>query len=158
MKHLPDDASHSKLFFLHLLSIVTLYASAASFISLMFQLVNLYVPDPLNLYYDASYAKQGLRTAISFLIIMFPVYIGTLVVLNGVYKQNSEARMMTIRKWLIYFTLFVATLIILFSLVALINNVLDGELTKSFLLKLLSVILVAGGILGYYGTDLKKHG
>lgn len=158
MKDTHTGAHSPKLFFLHLLSIVTLYASAASFITLAFQLVNIYVPDPLNTYFDPTFAKNGLRTAISFLIIMFPVYVGTLFALRGVYMKDSEARTMRLRKWLVYLTLFIAALIILFSLVILVNKLLDGELTLSFSLKLLSIFVVAGGILGYYGWDMKKNG
>lgn len=155
-----NSSSHGpKLFFLHLLSIVTLYATAASFIAVAFQLVNIYLPDPLNgIYYDASYAKSGLRTALSFLIIMFPVYVGTLFSLNKIYSKDEAARSTKFRKWLVYLTLFIAALIILFTLVSLVNRLLDGELTLSFSLKLLSIFVVSGGILSYYGWDMKKHG
>ncbi|OGH64597.1 MAG: hypothetical protein A3J66_00675 [Candidatus Magasanikbacteria bacterium RIFCSPHIGHO2_02_FULL_47_14] len=146
-----------KLFFLHLLSMITLYASAISFIVLVFQIVNLSIPDPLRPdYYYTLGARDTLRTALSFLIIMLPAYVGLSVWLHKLYISSPALRMLWIRRWLVYFTLFVSALIILISLVVLMNRLLDGELTLSFLLKLLSIFFVAGSIFGYYLWDIKK--
>jgi hypothetical protein len=62
-----------------------------------------------------------------------------------------------IRKWLIYFTLFAAALIIIGDLVTLLNRFLEGELTVRFLLKVLAVFFVAGSVFYYYLWDLRKH-
>ncbi len=146
-----------KLFFLHLLSMITLYASAISFIVLIFQIINLSIPDPLRPdYYYVIGARDTLRTALSFLIVMFPAYVGLSVWLHKLYVSSPPLRMLWIRRWLVYFTLFVSAVIILVSLVILINRLLDGELTVPFLLKLVSIFFVAGSIFGYYFLDIKK--
>lgn len=152
MKH---DYSGPKLFFLHLLSIVTLYATAASFIALIFQLTNIYLPDPLE-YWATENAPRALRNAISFLVVMFPVYLGTVLSLNKIYKKEKKARELSSRKWLIYLTMFIASLMILFSLVSLVNTLLDGEMTLRFFIKLSAIIATAAVILGYYRWDLKQ--
>lgn len=150
-----ETHSGPKLFFLHLLAVVTLYATAASFIGLVFQLTNIYLPDPLEPW-QSEQAPRALRNAVSFLIIMFPVYVGTVQNLNKIYKKEKKTKELHSRKWLIYFTMFVAALMILFSLVNIVNTLLNGEMTLRFIIRLSSVILTAGAILGYYRWDLKQ--
>lgn len=148
----------AKMFFMHLLSIVTLYASAIAFITVTHQVVNLYIPDPIiNYGHTVESSTRALRTALSFLIVMFPVYVGTLMYLRKKYLKDEDAAKSGIRKFLVYMTMFVAGVTILFSLVFLINRFLDGELTVSFALKLLSILVVAGSVFGYYTYENKHY-
>ena len=55
-----------------------------------------------------------------------------------------------------YFTLFAAGIAVIVDLIALINAFLGGELTTRFALKTISVLVVAGGVFGYYLYDLKR--
>lgn len=143
--------------FLHLLEFVTLYAVVISFISLLFQYVNLLVPDILErgFYATASYYSIA-RRAIATLIVVFPVYLLTAKYLNGIYLAKPEKQHSRLRKWLGYFTLFVAGGTILIDLVTLIYNFLEGDLTTRFILKVLSVLLVAALVFIYYLWDLKR--
>jgi len=144
--------------FLHLLAIISLYATAIGFITLIFQYINVLIPDPLEQqYYGLQTAYSAIRWSISSLIIIFPVYILSTWYLNKSYATFPEKRNLRIRKWLIYFTLFMAALIIIGDLVALVFNLLGGELTVRFLLKMLTIFLVAGTVFYYYFWDLKRH-
>ncbi len=145
--------------FLQLLSIITLYASAISFTVLIFQYINVLVPDPLGVggYYDTYGARQAIRWSIAVLMVVFPVYAAVGWFLNKEYVRHPEKRNIRIRKWLLYFTLFVAALIIIGDLVTLIYNLLGGELTFRFFLKMLTILFVAGSIFGYYLFDIRKH-
>ncbi len=145
--------------FLHLLSIITLYASAISFTVLVFQYINVWIPDPLGVGggYYAYGARQSIRWSLAVLMVIFPVYIAVGWFLNKGYERRPEKRNARIRKWLLYFTLFVAALIIIGDLVALIYNLLGGELTLRFFFKMLTILFVAGSIFGYYLVDIRKH-
>ncbi|MCX6765279.1 MAG: DUF5671 domain-containing protein [Candidatus Nealsonbacteria bacterium] len=150
-KNTPRDV------FLHLLTTITLYWSAVSFITLLWQFINHFLPDQNNLYYiQSQYYLETMRFAIASLIIVFPVYILVSWYLNRNYLKNPEIREMKLRKWLIYFTLFVAALVIIGDLVSVILNFLRGDTTLRFILKAFSVIIVAGGIFGYYLDDVKR--
>jgi hypothetical protein len=153
----PKQKTEPKDIFIHLLAIVTLYASAASFTTLIFQYINIFFPDVLQGDYFRSGAYSIIRWSISSLIIVFPVYIFTSRFLNKSYDENPSKRNLRIRKWLIYFTLFAVALIIIGDLVALINNLLGGELTVRFSLKVLTILFVAGSIFFYYFSDLRRH-
>lgn len=144
--------------FLHLLAILTLYASGGSFVALLFQYINVLIPDQLENYsWMRDSAFNTIRFSIASLVIVFPVYLLTMRFLNKTYFENPSRRNMRIRKWLVYFTVFATALIIIGDLVSLIYNLLGGELTLRFILKTLTVFFVAGSIFFYYFWDLKTH-
>ncbi len=144
--------------FLHLFVIIMLYYSTVNFIILMFQYTNYWIVDPLTevAYYQFIYSSGLIRFAIASLIIVFPVFIFTSRYLSKCYAANAAIRDMRTRKWLIYFTLFVAALVIIGDLVRIILTFLEGEMTLRFILKALSILLVAALIFFYYLKDLKR--
>ncbi len=146
-RNLPRDV------FLHLLAMVILYWSAVSFITLCWQYINYFFPDILN--YGHS-TDSSIRFAVASLIIVFPVFILVSRFLNKIYAKESQVRESKIRKWLIYLTLFVTALVIIGDLVFVINTFLGGEITARFILKALSVLVVAGVIFGYYLDDVRR--
>ena len=138
--------------FLHLLAIVALYWSAISFVTLIWQFINYFFPDALDYY---SNSLSLIRFSVSAIIIVFPVFIAVSWYLNKIYRKETEVRDSKIRKWLIYLTLFIASLVIIGDLIFVINNFLSGATTVRFILKALSIIFVAGIIFGYYLNDVR---
>ena len=147
----------AKEVFLHLLSIITLYFSAASFVTLLFQYVNILSPDVLPLE-GGYYSSYPFRFAVSSLIVVFPVFIIVSWFLNMSYLRDPEKREFKLRKWLVYFTLFVAALIMIGDLVALVYNFLGGGIALQFVLKALSLLFTAGAIFWYYLSDIRREG
>lgn len=150
--------------FLHLLSIVALYAAATAFLTLAFQLINLWFPDILEMrgYYayagarlPAGQAGSALRWALASFIIIFPVYFFTARFLRREYEALPEKRELKVRKWLVSFTLFAVAVTLIADLVSLLSHFLEGELTTRFVLKVLVVAFVAGAIGVYYLWILK---
>lgn len=137
---------------------VALYFSAGSFVTLIFQYINVIFPDLLlsGAYYLRS-AYSAIRWSISSLIVSFPVYIFVSWLLEKEYGRVPEKRNLKVRRWLVYFTLFVAALIIAGDVVVLVYSFLGGELTVRFILKSLTVLAVAGAVFGYYFYDIRKH-
>lgn len=155
MVTMPERTSPKDVF-LHLLAIIALYISAGSLITLLFQYINLAFPDLLNTY-ERMGVISAIRWSISALVIIFPVYVLASWFLNKSYLQMPTKRNLRIRKWLIYFTLFVAALIIIGDLVTLIYSFLGGELTTRFIFKALAILAVTGAVFGYYFADVKRH-
>jgi len=147
-----------KDFFLHLLAISGLYGVAVSFLVLIFQYVNLLLPDVLSggEYYYMSSVRNTIHQALASIIIIFPVYVWATRFLNKSYAEFPEKRELRVRKWLVYFTLFAAALIVVGDLITLLYNFLDGELTWRFILKVLAVLLTAGSVFTYYFVDIKR--
>ncbi len=155
----PAQKTSPKDFFLHLLGMATLYTSAISFGRLIYQYINIAFPDPLA--YSDYYMMQGtysaIRWSIASLIIVFPAFLIISRYLNKSYAVMPYKRNLRIRRWLIYFTLFAAALIMIGDLVALVNNLLGGAFTSSFILKVLTVGFIAGSIFFYYFQDVRKY-
>ncbi|MEK7554365.1 MAG: DUF5671 domain-containing protein [Patescibacteria group bacterium] len=137
--------------FMYLLAVATLYWSSFNFVRLVFEHVNAAFPDPLNYYYDPA---SAMRWAIASLIIIFPVYLWVTRFLRKDIEKNPDRGEIKIRKWLIYLTLFLAGLLIIGDLVALVLNFLNGDLTIPFLLKVVTVLAIGAAIFRYYFLDL----
>jgi hypothetical protein len=149
MKTTPRD------FFLHLGIIVTLYVSAVSVLALLFQVIDLAFPDQLTSYIDPY--STSMRLAIASLIIFFPVYILLGWLYNKELVHTPEKKDLAIRRWLVYFTLFVTGLTIVVDLVMLLNSFLGGETSTRFILKVLAVLVVAAAIFAYYILNLRSR-
>jgi hypothetical protein len=141
--------------FIYLLAMVTLYASACAVITLLFQYVNLGFPDPLD---SGGYVSEKIRWSLAELIILFPVYFWSTRVLEGEAASDPSKAAMRIRRWMLCLTLFLAGLLIIGDLVCLIYKFLGGELTMRFVLKVASIVAVAGAIFAYYRDALRRSG
>lgn len=153
------EKASPKHVFLHLFVIIMLYFSAVNFLILLFQYINYFITDELYKtdYYQMMFSSGLIRFALASLIIVFPIFIFTSRYLNKSYTKSPAIREMRTRKWLIYFTLFVASLIMVGDLVRIILTFLEGEMTVRFILKALSILFVTGLIFYYYLCDLKKE-
>ena len=144
--------------FLHLFAIIMLYLSVAAFLTLVFQYINILVPDKLSqIGYQSLYHSDLIRFAISSIMIVFPALVWISWFLNKNYKKEPAVREMKSRKWLIYFTLFLAGLVIVGDFISIIWNFLGGEVTLRFILKSLSVLFTSGLIFGYYLWDVRRE-
>lgn len=142
--------------FLHLLAIIALYASAGAFLAMLFQYINVLIPDPLQRgYYQLQSYYGSIRWSISSLIVIFPVYVWAGYYLNKIYSLEPSKKNLRIRKWLLNFTVFAAALIIIGDLVTLIYNFLGGDITARFVLKIAAVFFVSASVFFYYFWELK---
>lgn len=139
--------------FMHLLNTIALYVGVFSVLNLVFDYINAAYPDPLNPYYDPT---SSIRWSLSLFIIIFGVFVWTSWFIEKDLVKNPEKNDLRIRRWLIYLTVFLAALLLIGDLVALIYNFLGGELTTPFILKILAVLAVGGVVFWYYLNNLKK--
>lgn len=143
--------------FMHLLAIVTLYSSVTAFLILIFQYINVLIPDLLTKdYYQWQSYFSAIRYSIASLLVIFPVFVWINYFLNKMYKGEPSKRDLRIRKWLLNLTVFAAALVVIGDLVALIFNFLNGDLTTKFALKIIAVFFVAASIFFYYFWELKS--
>lgn len=151
--NLPRDV------FLYLLSIITLIASAVSFGIVVFQYINVYVPDVVSdPYFSRSSYLSSMRYALATLMIVFPVFLWVSSFLKKDVANFPEKRDLKIRKWLLYLTLFAAALVIIGDLVALLRNFLEGELSQRFIFKVITILFIAGSVFVHYLSELKEKG
>jgi len=140
--------------FLHLFNIVTFYLSVIGFITLFIQYINALFPDKLNYYF--TNIANGVRWSTSVLLIAVIAYLLTSWMLEKDLSKMPDKRNLKLRKWLVYFTLFISAITIIIDLMTFVYNFMSGELTTRFVLKVLVVLLVAAAVFGYYLWDLKR--
>ena len=150
----PKPYLQAREAFLYLVSFITLYISAISFGTLIFVFIDRAFPDPLD--FGRVLSSGPLTTAISSIVITFPLYLLLMWRLRKDAATKPEWRESRVRKWLTYLTLVVAAGIIIGDLIALLSNLLGGDLTARFTLKALTILAVTGCIFGYYLWDLRQ--
>lgn len=142
-----------KDFFLNLGAIISLYTVVISLINLLFTAINSAYPQIVNGY--SYYSSSSIAWPVSTLIIFFPILILLMWMLEKEYKIEPDLQNKGIHKWLTYITLFISGLAIAGDLITVLYYFIDGqELTTGFLLKVVVLLVVVGGIFGYYISDL----
>jgi hypothetical protein len=148
-----------RFFFISLGVLVTLITSVSSFLILFFETLNKKFPDALNSVYQYgynSYNFEAIRGSLATLIIFFPVFI----ILTYFWIRESREDIghlnLTVRKWMVYLILFIASLVIIIDLVTLVRYFVSGEITDRFIFKVLGTLVVAGLVDFYYSFKMKN--
>ena len=143
--------------FLYLVLFATLYLSAWHLGSLLFDLINAAIPDPADQRFQAGMRDDSMRFSVASLVIAFPIYLFVARLLARELARNPVKRLSAVRRWLTYLTLFLAVTVLVCDLIALVHSLLGGGLTLRFVLKVLVVGAIAGGIFGFYLADLRRE-
>jgi hypothetical protein len=150
----PQPYESARDAFLYVVLFVTLYVSAFNLASLIFEFINRAFPDPAS-----PIPRQSLlfaiRWSVASLIVAFPVYLFVAWLLGRAIRLDSTKRGSRLRRQLTYVTLFVASCALIGDVTTLVYNLLGGELTTRFVLKVLTVAVIAGTAFGYYLWDLR---
>lgn len=158
--------THSKLdpafFFLSLGVLVTLVTSVTSFLSLVFQTLDKHFPDVLNASYQYgynTYEYDGIRSSLSTLIIIFPIFL----ILSYFWKKFIKKGVLShvdeiIRKWMIYLVLFLSSVVVAVDLIMLVRYFVAGEITTRFMFKILATLVTSGLVGIYYVFELRTKG
>jgi hypothetical protein len=139
--------------FIFLMLFATLYAAAFQLGSILFDLINLSLPQPGEF---AQHSIVSLRYGIAFILTAFPIFLFMLHVTARENLQNPGQRISPARRWLTYLTLFIASITIITDLISLIVQFLEGDLTLRFGLKVLVVAILAGCAFIHYLRDLRR--
>jgi hypothetical protein len=143
--------------FLYLVLFATLYVSAYHLGSLLFDLINRALPDPADAAYQFIQVGASMRWSVASLVVAFPVFLFVARHLGKDLARNPVKRLSAVRRWLTYLTLFLAAGIVVGDLIAAVYNLLGGELTLRFVLKVLVVGVIAGTVFAYYLWDLRHE-
>lgn len=141
--------------FMYLVMFGMLYLSTYNLGSLLYQFVNLAIPDPAFEQYG-QIAGARIRFSTSALLVAFPVFLFVASRIGKQIQQEPVHRMSAVRKWLTYLTLAIASCIIVGDLIALLYSLLSGELTIRFILKTLIVGLISGAVFIFYLSEMRK--
>lgn len=142
-------------FFLWLGTVIALYISAGSLIALSFGIIDAHLTVQVL---GHNPHASGLSFATAMLLVIFPVYIALTRILHNAQRRDPQRADIWVRRWSIYLTLFLAGGGMLIDLVTLLYTYLQGEeMTLSFLLKVLTVLIIFGSAFYYYLKDINGY-
>lgn len=151
----PRPKSHvsARDAFMYLIMFGMLYFAAFNLGNLVFQFINLALPDPVADRYPG--VDRQIRWSTSALLVAFPIFFFVASRIGKQIRRDPVQRTSVIRKWLTYLTLAVAACVVTGDLVYLINSLLSGEMTLRFILKSLTVGAIAGTAFWYYLSSMR---
>jgi hypothetical protein len=138
--------------FLYSLMFFALAMTAWNLTSLLFELIDGWLPDPVDGLSGISASR--VRWAISILVVFFPLFLLLNARATRAAARDPGTRRSSVRKWFAYVTLFLAALGLIGDLVAVIYAFLSGDLTTRFAAKAATVAVVAGAVLAYFRGEL----
>jgi hypothetical protein len=141
--------------FTYLVLFAALSVAAGNLVSLVFEFISQFFPDPLYPR-SAAAAADTVRSDVAALIVAFPLFLFTLYSINRAIAEDPSKRRSRPRKWLVYLTSWVTVLILMGDFGVLIYKVLGGELTTRFLLEVVTVAIVAGAIFAHFFWEIRK--
>lgn len=142
--------------FLHLLSFIALGTWAWSLGSLFYSIIDRYIPS-VNVLPHPLPTRSSVSMEMAGILVAFPLY---LLVMRGMAKaaaSNPERLLSGVRKWLTYIALLIAAGILLGDVVAFLAWLLRGDLTLRFVLQVITLLVLAGGVMRYYLTMLRDE-
>lgn len=146
--------------FLYLVSFVSLGFVTAGILTIYFQVVNKVVKEPADIpgylatgVFDADALKFGIAS----LAVAFVVYYVVLFLINRKLQRGEIDKNSLVRKFITYIALVAFAAMAVGSLVALLWNFLDGELTGKFLAKALIFLVVSGFFFGFYFWEIRRE-
>ena len=150
----PRPSLDARDAFLYFVLFTTLYVSAYHFGSLIFDFINRWFPDPA---FTTRYAymDSALRWSLASLIIAVPVFLFVSNRTARAVQADPAKRGSKTRRWLTYLTLSIASMVLIGDFITLVYNLLSGELSVRFVLKVATVAVIAGGAFTYYLWDLR---
>lgn len=135
--------------FFHLSAFTCLYVSAVAFIIMIFNLLDVTIPDATREYWSDEWSYTTIRSTLSTVVVFFPLY---LVFTWFIHQDVSCGKIVVgggVERWLTYLTLFVIVMTILIDASALIFWFLEGEMTMRLLLKAFVLFAVMCGAFAY---------
>ena len=132
----------------------TLFVSAYSFGALVFDLIDSAFKDPESRR-SAEAISASMRWAIAWFVVVSPIFVFMQAQVNREVRRDPARRTSRIRRQLTYATMFVASCVLIGDVTTLIYWVLASGVTTAFLLKVITVAVIAGGGFAYCLRDIR---
>lgn len=140
--------------FIHILMFISLYTLVGALLYLGNSYIDYFLPNIQNAYMR-SYLLGPIKYAMATLIVAYPLFAFLFTYVVNKTKEYPELKFLTVRRFLIYFTLVVSFITILVDSISLIYSFLDGSTTLNFVLKSGNFLLIAGIAFTYFFNQVK---
>ncbi len=140
--------------FLYLLHFITLAISATALGNVWFAFINRWTMSPTP--YD-RFSPSEVTAGLSALVIAAPIYLGLSWWMRKSFTNGTLQSTSALRRWLLYFTVFITAIIGMVDLIATLNTYLNGDFTVRFFFKALTIFVIAGAVFGFYCWDIRRE-
>ena len=147
-------AENARDAFYYLLNFITLAFWMTALGEIWYTLIARWFPDATSPYYMEQNLTLQISWQIATIAIALPIFAYVHSVIRKTLREQPEAYDSGVRKWLTYLALVLASLIVLTDGVWFINSLLRGEITIRFILDSLVLLVLGGGVLGYYFSTI----
>jgi len=142
--------------FLYLLSFITLGIWTIQLGALLFTAIDRTFPNPVLNYPDGNWAIRNMADALASIIVGFPLFLlVTWGILRGAQRQPERLES-SVRKWLTYIALVITASTMIGDIVTFLAYFLRGDLDTRFVLKVITVLVISGGVFTYYLDSLRR--
>lgn len=142
--------------FLYLLAFITLGIWTVQLGSLLFTAIHRRFPNPTLDYTATIWSIRQVADELASILVAFPLFLLlTRGILRGVQAQPERLES-SVRKWLTYLALVITASCMIADIVTFLAYFLRGDLSTRFVLKVLTVLIIAGGIFAYYLDSLHR--
>jgi hypothetical protein len=142
----PRIAVDARDAFVYLVLFGTLYITAINLGSLGFQVIDRIYPNPVLAPAAAGYKLMALRWSIASVVVAGPVFVFVSMLVARFIRRDPAKRGSTVRRWLTYLTLTLASAVLIGDVIALVFGLLSEGLVAAFILKVVIVGGIAGGV------------
>ncbi len=152
----PVSGLHS---FLYLVNFFTLTWLATGVGTILYQLINKYVEDPLKSSYGSygeAFFQSALKYGIATIIIAGPIYFILVYLITKFLHEGKISPASKVRSWITYIILFIVSAVVIGDLIALVFQWLGGGLLLRSFLKSGVVIFISGFIFAYHFWDMRN--
>ncbi len=143
--------------FLYLLAFITLGTWAIQLGALLFTAIDRTFPNPAVDYTNATWVTTMLANELASIMVAFPLFLlVTRGIVGGVQRQPERLES-PVRKWLTYIALVITASTMIVDVVTFLAYFLRGDLSPRFVLKIVTVLVIAGGVFAYYLDSLRRE-
>ncbi|HTS76520.1 MAG TPA: DUF5671 domain-containing protein [Bryobacteraceae bacterium] len=143
--------------FLYLLAFITLGIWTIQLGALLFTVIDRTFPNPAMDYANAATIDWGMAYELAGILVGLPVFLlVTWWIVRDVQRQPERLES-PVRKWLTYIALVITASTMIGDLVTFLAYLLRGDLDTRFILKTVTVFVIAGGVFAYYLDSLRPE-
>ncbi len=146
----------AKDMFLYLLAFITLGIWTIELSTILFTAIDRIFPNGSMDYRNAAWMTREMSNALAGVIVAFPLFLLVSRAVSRTVRRQPERAESPVRKWLTYIALVVTASVVIVDVVTFLAYLLRGDLDIRFVLKVFSVLVIAGGVFGYYFDSLHR--
>jgi uncharacterized protein DUF5671 len=148
-------AENARDAFFYLLNFLTLGFWTVALGQLFYTLIAHAFPDAAASQYRSGTLMQQIAWQLATVIVTFPAFLLIDRLIARELERRPDLFESGVRTWLTYLALVVATILVLVDGIWFLEAFLQGEITVRFVLDSLVLLVLGGGVFGYYLATLR---